>query len=90
MLPNGLFTYCSFASRAVASENLFFALNPSSSRPLLIHLPSFYPRVPRLDPRVKAMLGHATDSPSLPWAINHPIGTVFSSSTKAFFAFFFF
>ena len=50
----------------------------------------FTPHVPRLDPRVKAMLGHATDSPSLPWAMNHPIGTVFSSSAKTFFAFFFF
>jgi len=78
----------------VASENLFFALNPSSSRPhngnLPIHFPSFYQCVPRLDPRVKAMLGHATDSPSPPWVINHPIGTVFSSSAKAFFDFFFF
>ena len=72
----------------VASENLFFALNPSLSRPhngnLPIHLPSFYPRVPRLDPRVKAMPVHATDLYSQSWAINRPIDTIISSSARAF------
>ena len=36
------------------------------------------------------MLGHATDSPSLTWAINRPIGTIVSSSAKAVLAFSFF
>ena len=78
----------------VASKNLFFALDLSPSCPhnenMPIHLLSFYPCVPRLDPRVKAILVHATDSPSPPWAINLPIGTVVSSSARALFAFLFF
>ena len=86
-------SYSVHTAYPVQLGKIFFALNLSSSRPhngnLPIHLPSFYPRAPRLDPRVKAMLGHATDSPFLPWAINHPIGTVVSSSARAFFAFFF-
>ena len=72
----------------VASENLFFALNSSPSRPhngnLPIHLPSFYPYFPRLNPGVKAMPVHATDSSSQSSVINRPIGTVVSSSARAF------
>ena len=76
----------------VANENLSFALNPSSPHPhngnLPIHLLSFYPYVPRLDPGVKVAPSHATD-PSPPfWAINHPIGTVVLQSARASFAFF--
>ena len=61
-LPNGLpITAISLPVR-VASENLFFALNLSPSLPhnrnLPIHLPSFYPYAPQLNPRVKTVPAH--------------------------------
>jgi hypothetical protein len=62
MLPNGpLITAISLPMR-VANENLFFALNLSPSRPhngnLPIHLLSFYPYTPQLNPRVKTVPAH--------------------------------
>ena len=75
----------------VANENLFFALNLSPSHPhngnLPIHLLSFYPYVPQLNPGVKVVPVHATDSSPPSWAINYLIGTVVSPSARAFFAF---
>ena len=92
-LLNGLLITAISLPVRVANENLFFALNPSSPHPHNgyppIHLPSFYPYVPRLDPGVKAAPAHATDSSPQSWAINHPTGTVVPPSARASFAFFF-
>ncbi|KAG2557109.1 hypothetical protein PVAP13_8NG213200 [Panicum virgatum] len=78
----------------VANKNLFFALHLSPPRPhngnLPIHLPSFYPYAPQINPGVKLHQCTATDSSTLLWAINNPVGTVVSPSAIAFFAFFFF
>ena len=94
MLPNGLFTHCSFASRAGGEWKSLLCPQPiifSSAQRESADSPSvFLPPRPSIRSKSKGYLGNATDSPSLPWAINHLIGTVFSSSAKAFFAFFFF
>ena len=86
MLPNGLFTHCNFASCAGGEWKSLLCPQPfifSSAQQESADSPSvFLPPRPSIRSRVKAMPGHATDSPSLPWAINHPIGTVFSSSAK--------
>ena len=89
MLPNSpLITAISLPVR-VANENLFFTLNLSPSRShngnLPIHLLSFYPYAPQLNPRVKTVPAHATDSSPPLRAINYPIGTVISPSARAFF-----
>jgi hypothetical protein len=92
-LPNGLpITAISLPVR-VASENLFFALNLSSSRPhngnLPIHLPSFYPYASQLNPRVKIEPPHRNRFISLTLGDKLPIGIVALPSARAFLAFFF-
>jgi hypothetical protein len=60
LLNDPLITALSLPVR-VANESLFFSLNLSSSHPhngnLPIHLPSFYPYAPQLNPRGKNYTG---------------------------------